>query len=156
MPSRKLVLSLTGLFYLVSVALPLVTWPGSDSGVPGYLGLLAGLLGILFMGGEGLFALTGICTPWFCGLSWLANITFFTAIGWTLVAPEHVRVPKILAGSTVVLATLFLPIQQIAMDDSGLRSDLSPGWGFYLWLASFILLNVYVHTKVDKSPSTAG
>ena len=141
--SRKLILAFSLIFYAVSLALPVVLWPtggvGYADGPPGLFGLLAGFM-VLVM-----------CTPFISGLSWLANVTFVLS----LISHRREKLQKILAGSTLVLASLFWPIESIPMDDSGLKTGLIPGSGYYLWLTSIVFLNLYAWTKADSTSDTA-
>jgi hypothetical protein len=140
--SRKIFLAISLIFYVVSIAYPVVQWPtgnGGYAGPEGYYGLILGFLGVI------------CCTPSLCGLSWLANVTLVL----TLVTHRLVKLQRIMAGSTLLLAVTFWPIQSISVDDNGPRTDLILGSGFYLWLASFVFLNLYAWTNANATTEPA-
>lgn len=91
----------------------------------------------------GSFSFFGATTPASAGFSWLANPVFLVS----LLSWRWPVLRKVAAALALLLACLFFGVVSIAVDEGGGNALASPGPGFFFWLQSMVLLNVWVWLK---------
>lgn len=69
--------------------------------------------------------------------SWLANITFFAAL---VISPEKRMIRLVFSVVTLVFGICFLQVKEILISEGGQTDKVSPGIGFYFWMAAFLYL----------------
>lgn len=69
--------------------------------------------------------------------SWLANFTFFAAL---IVSPEKRTIGIVLSIVSVVFGLMFLQVKEILVSEGGQTEKISPGIGFFFWMAAFLYL----------------
>ena len=107
------------ILYCVACSLPIF----KEDYTPGITALLRGWIGII--GGSPVF------------FAWLANISFFIS----LFLPLKKSISRIVFSIiSILLGLTFLAVKEIPISEGGENLDVSPGIGFYFWMASFSVL----------------
>lgn len=117
------------LFYFVSLFTPI--FKGSDA--IGILALLTGWMGYLtfFIYHE---------LPSIDCLAWTANIIYFSIFFFSK-KKKNIRVALSLI--TLIFGLLAFNIKKVEVDIEGTLGDVTPGFGFFCWLVSFVLMFIY-------------
>lgn len=123
------------LLYIISVITP------TCIGVWTFVGFFC-----LMFGWIGLFS-----WEWTMGLPWLANIFFYINL---VLNRRALKLRMIFSLISISFGLLAIGITRIPLDEGGAYEDVYVGFGFLLWMASFILIFVGQIKEYKKLQTT--
>jgi hypothetical protein len=83
-------------------------------------------------------------------LPWASNVIFWAGMGAGIFRRQPGRGILIWSLVAIPLALVALTNRTIEMDESGQRTDVVPGLGFYLWLASMVALAAALFVRAER------
>lgn len=133
MKPAKIALILSAICYVVSLALPTVATFG------GFASLLSGPFGLM------------VDPLW--GVVWLANLFYLVALLRAFISGHRPPLNWLVALVTVLLASISFFIPDIMVNEGGGSVEANLQSGFFVWLASFVILLGYHLLVKPKPPS---